>query len=85
MALSNALSATLKADAFARAQSDLRVGLDPFRIAAPFTSQGAAFEEDFGSDSRAIVDGEALYIENNTFCFFGMGQCEPGVLGLAQK
>jgi hypothetical protein len=37
---------------------------DPFGIMAPDAGQGAAFEENGGSDSRTVVQGIAMDIEN---------------------
>jgi hypothetical protein len=38
-----------------------------FRILAPYAAEGAPIEEDSGSNSRTVVDGVALDIENGSF------------------
>jgi len=43
----------------------LRFRVLPLGIVAPEAAQRATFEEDRGADARAIVQGEALYVENN--------------------
>lgn len=42
-----------------------------FRVGAPFTPQGAAFEENRGADSRAVIGAEFLDIEYDSFAHSG--------------
>jgi len=52
------------ADAPQGGEDQLRLSGYPLRVVAPQTVQRAAFEKDRGPDARAIVDGEALDVED---------------------
>jgi hypothetical protein len=45
----------------------LRSGPERFRIVAPVATQVAAFQEHRSTDSRPIVDREALYFADDSF------------------
>jgi hypothetical protein len=36
-----------------------------FRIVAPTAAKGAAFKEDGGTNTGAVVQGESFYVENS--------------------
>ena len=44
---------------------DVDDGSQAFGVVAPKAAQGAAFEEDGGANARAVVDREALDIEDD--------------------
>jgi hypothetical protein len=44
---------------------------------APEATQRTPLEKDRGADTRPIVDGEPLDIENNAVCMFFVGHIEP--------
>jgi hypothetical protein len=59
------VDARLALDTAVRKQRKNRSAVKALRVVAPGTIQGASFEKDRRADSRAVMDGESLYVEDD--------------------
>ena len=60
-------TATVAADAFVSLEQPLGLRPPRFGVVAPHTPQRTSLGEERRADAWAVVDGVALYIENNHF------------------